>query len=70
MMRNNDFDAIVSAKQALKSHIALKPSKSFAMDSAPPDEAPDDKYSPQRGMSVHNLKSNGSPRESAASAAL
>ena len=61
MMRNNDFDAIVNAKQTLRSHIMLDPSKSFVMhDAAPPDEAPDVQFSPERGASVHSLKPRGS----------
>ena len=49
MMRNNDFDALVSAKQTLRSKIIIKPSKSsttFDLSVMPPDEACDDKYHP------------------------
>ncbi len=38
MMRNNDFDAIVQAKQALKTHVVLKPSPSSALQTSPEDE--------------------------------
>ena len=47
MMRNNDFDALVSAKQTLRSKMIIKPSTTnFDLSGIPPDEAYDDKYHP------------------------
>lgn len=46
MMRNNDFDAIVQAKQALKTHVVLKPSPSSALQTAPEDEETDPQFDP------------------------
>ena len=55
MMRNNDFEAVVNAKAALKSKVIIAPSKSFALLSgdAPPEEDYDETYSPERGQSIH-----------------
>jgi|LauGreStaDraftv2_3_1035109.scaffolds.fasta_scaffold273434_2 hypothetical protein len=47
MMRNNDFDALVSAKQTLRGKI-LRPSSSTLVIDPPPDEVFDDKYCPSK----------------------
>lgn len=41
MMRNNDFEQLVQAKTALKSHVIVQPTKSI-MVRGPESEMPDD----------------------------
>ena len=52
MMRNNDFEALVQAKTALKTKMVMRPSASvIAHEQEPPDDDFDDRFAPSRATS-------------------